>query len=285
MFQPTANERRTFNLDTPLVSIAIPAYNEEHNIAACLRSIALQRTAAQVEVVVCLNACTDQTARVVSQTAKQENLDAKVVDEPVKGIACARQRAFQEARGDIILSADADSEYPPTWVEQIITNFRLNPEAALVYGPVYFKGLRGLAGKIMPYLYPAIDILITMFDQAIRRPNVRGPNFAVTRRSFLQVGGFSVDLTAFEDNDLARRLLQQRGRQCIRYDPRLVVYSSARRYNHYGLWRGILYYLIGYFQTFVLQNKTLKFQDVRALDSRQKSTRKKQKSVFQATRS
>ncbi|HDL85790.1 MAG TPA: glycosyltransferase, partial [Candidatus Acetothermia bacterium] len=42
--------------DKILVSVAIPAYNEEDCIADCLRSIARQQTSVDVEAVVCLNA-------------------------------------------------------------------------------------------------------------------------------------------------------------------------------------------------------------------------------------
>ena len=247
-----------------LVSIAIPAHNEERYIADCLRSIARQRTAAETEVIVCINACTDWTRYVVSQVAEQEGVKLRLVNEPVKGIARARQRTFQEATGDIVLSADADTEYPPYWVEGIITDFRRRPETMLVYGPVYFKNLHGFPGKLTSHLYPAIDFLITLFDWVVGRPNVRGANFAVRVKAFRRVGGFNIKLTVFEDNDFAWRLGRLQGSRCLYYDPRLVVYSSARRYNYYGLWGGVLYYLKDYFRMFILKKKVSTFQDVRA---------------------
>ena len=246
-----------------LISVAIPAYNEQDCIAHCLRSIARQQTSANVEVVVCLNACTDNTAHVASKVAKEEGLNLRLIDEPLKGIARARQRAFEEASGDIIVSADADSFYPADWLERIVAAFDRKQQTALVYGPVYFTRIRGFTGTVMHHAYPVIDFVITQFDRITKHPNVRGPNFAVDREAFEDVKGFNVSLEAFEDNDLAWRVAKLRGHRALHYDRHLVVHSSARRYNYYGLWKAVHYYTVGYFKTFLLKKDMGKFQDVR----------------------
>ena len=252
---PTATKRTG---DRTSVSVAIPAYNEADCIGDCLRSIARQETRADIEVVVCLNACTDHTAHVAIKVAQEEGLDLKHVVEETKGIARARQRAFQEASGEIIVSADADSLYPPDWIERIVTSFNSEGQTALVYGPVYFTRIRGIAGAVMHCIYPVIDFFITQFDIMTRHPNVRGPNFAVDREAFRQVKGFNVELKAFEDNDLAWRVAKLRGHRALHYDRHLVVHSSARRYNYYGLWKAIHYYTVGYFKTFLLKKDMTK---------------------------
>jgi len=264
LLRSTTNTNKTLHTnDRILVSVAIPAYNEEDCIGDCLRSIARQRTSANVEAVVCLNACTDHTAHVAIKVAEEEGLNLKLVDEPVKGIARARQCAFQETSGDIIANADADSQYPENWIERIVSAFDRNQQTALVYGPVYFTRIRGFAGAVMHYAYPVIDFVITQVDRMTKHPNVRGPNFAVDRETFEQVKGFNVALRAFEDNDLAWRVAKLRGQRSLHYDRHLVVHSSARRYNYYGLWKAIHYYTVGYFKTFLLKKDMGKFQDVR----------------------
>jgi len=247
---------------TVLVSVAIPAYNEETCIGDCLRSLGRQRTSARIEVVLCLNACTDGTARVASRVARRERLDLKLVDEPLKGIARARQRAFQHARGDIVLSADADSRYPSDWVERIVTAFSRSPKPSLVYGPVHFSKIGGFGGWILNRVYPVLDFAITQFDRIGGQPNVWGPNFAVTREAFQKVGGF-VGMKGFEDSQLAYRVAQTFGRRSLRYDRHLIVHASARRYEVNGLLRGALYYFNCRFQMFVLKRDIPEFQDVR----------------------
>lgn len=263
MSQATENQKGTDAEGESLVSVAIPAYNEASCIGSCLRSLARQKTGARIEVILCLNACTDETAQVASHVARREGLTLRLVDEPAKGIARARQCAFEHASGDIILSADADSRYPSDWVERIVKAFRKSPRTSLVYGPVRFTRIAGFGGFILNRLYPVIDYVITQFDRITRQPNVRGPNLAITRSAFERVGGFSVGLKAFEDNDLAWRVARMDGRRSLHYDPRLVVHSSARRYDQFGLWRGIFYYLNYQFQMFVLKRNVPEFQDVR----------------------
>lgn len=249
------------------VSIAIPAYNEERYIARCLQSLARQWTATELEIIVCLNACTDGTERVVASFTPQNGVRLKLVHEPRKGIARARQRAFEQATGEIILSADADTEYPPDWVERIIADFRRDPGTVLVYGPVRFQSLRGATEILLRYLYPLIDLLVTQLGRIAGRPNVCGANFAVDCKAFWRAGGFNIALKAFEDNDLACRLARQKRPGHIHYDPRLVVHASARRYERYGFCGSIAYYAKGYLKTFILKRRLGEFQEVRAPQS------------------
>lgn len=86
----------------------------------------------------------------------------------------------------------------------------------------------------------------------------------VDRKAFWQVGGFNVALNAFEDNDLACRLARLKSLGHIHYDPRLVAYTSARRYNRYGFYGAIAYYARGYLKAFILKKAMDEFQDVRA---------------------
>lgn len=230
----------------PLISIAIPAHNEEGYIAGCLRSLAHQRTGAELEIIICLNACTDRTEEVVTGAIRHfNNISFKLVSEPIGGVGRARQRAFEQAQGEIIFSADADTWYPPDWVERFLAIFQRDPKVVLVYGPVRFQlaGLRRGTKLLLQYLYPLLDLLATGFGLLAGRPNVCGANFAVRREAFNRVGGFDVSLKIFEDNELARRL-SRIGR--IHYDPQAVVYTSGRRYSRYGFARTVAYYTFNY---------------------------------------
>jgi glycosyltransferase involved in cell wall biosynthesis len=63
----------------PILSVAIPAHNEEEHIARCIESVvaAARRASQPVEVVVALNRCTDRTGEVA------ESLGARCVVEDV----------------------------------------------------------------------------------------------------------------------------------------------------------------------------------------------------------
>jgi glycosyltransferase involved in cell wall biosynthesis len=95
-----------------LVSIIIPAFNEEKLLPATLRAIAASRAPLQngghdVEVIVCDNNSTDCTAEIARDAG------ASVVFEPLNQIARARNAGAAAASGDWLVFVDADSRVSP----------------------------------------------------------------------------------------------------------------------------------------------------------------------------
>jgi glycosyltransferase involved in cell wall biosynthesis len=97
----------------PRVSIIIPAYNEEANLKACLDAIAAQ-TVKPFEVIVVDNNSADATA-----TIARSYPFVRLVFEPRKGLAYARNAGFNAARGEVIGRIDADSRLASDWVARV----------------------------------------------------------------------------------------------------------------------------------------------------------------------
>jgi len=93
-----------------MISIVIPAYNEEENIRCCLEGLVAQKTDQEFEVIVVDNVSTDKTSGVARTFVDKINL--RVVEEHTKGRGAARCRGFSEATGETILSTDADCVVP-----------------------------------------------------------------------------------------------------------------------------------------------------------------------------
>ena len=100
-----------------LVSVVIPAYDEEDYLLACLESIRKQDYAGKYEVIVVDNASTDNTARLA------RDWGAKVVHESKRSTACARQKGAEVATGKIIAFIDADTRAPGHWLSTIVWRF------------------------------------------------------------------------------------------------------------------------------------------------------------------
>ena len=90
------------------ISVIVCAYNEEHYLVPCLQSLQSQSRPPD-EIIVIDNASSDRTGDVARQVT-----GVRVVDEPRKGLVIARERARQEARGDVLLYVDADCRAPTT---------------------------------------------------------------------------------------------------------------------------------------------------------------------------
>ena len=87
-------------------SVVIPAYNEEEYLPATLRSLdKVLRKIPQFrgEVIVVNNGSTDRTAQIAEQYG------AKVVEETNRGIGRARNRGAAMAKGETLISLDADT--------------------------------------------------------------------------------------------------------------------------------------------------------------------------------
>lgn len=96
-----------------MVSVIIPAYNEENGLAKCLESIHAQ-TQKPDEVILVDNNSTDNTVEVAKQYCF-----VKVISEKKQGTIHARNKGFSAARGDILVRIDADSILCVDWIENV----------------------------------------------------------------------------------------------------------------------------------------------------------------------
>lgn len=115
-----------------LISIIIPAYNEEKNIRKCLQSIKAQEYNGPKEIIVVDNNCSDNTSGV----AQSEG--ATVVLESKAGVIYTREAGAKISQGEIIIQTDADTVFPVDWLSRIMKTFDENPEAVAVIGSFKF---------------------------------------------------------------------------------------------------------------------------------------------------
>jgi dolichyl-phosphate beta-glucosyltransferase len=105
-------------VSSPLLSLVIPAYNEESRLPATLRSVsdALEAYGEPYEVLVVVNGSTDRTADVVKAAAKRDS-NIKLIVTPLAGKGRAVKIGITESSGDRIVFADADLSTP---IEEVI---------------------------------------------------------------------------------------------------------------------------------------------------------------------
>ncbi len=130
---------------SPTLTIVIPVYNEEFDIAQCLWSIAKQ-TVAPDEVIVVDNNSSDNSVKI----AKKFKF-VRVIHEPNQGIAYARNAGFDAAKSQIIGRIDADSRLSPSWVSAVKRYYSFETNLATgVSGQGYFYNTiwPKFAGKI-----------------------------------------------------------------------------------------------------------------------------------------
>lgn len=177
-----------------LISIIVPAFNEEKLLGASLAEIKSAATAFtargwQVEMVVCDNNSTDRTAEIARLAG------AKVIFEPVNQIARARNAGASVATGDWLVFVDADT-HPCAGLfadvaEQIVSGKTLAGGATIRLDQKLFTA--GLITQLWNY--------VSRFNRMMA-----GSFIFVEAAAFRETGGFSHELFAAEELELSIRL-------------------------------------------------------------------------------
>lgn len=236
--------------ETVLVSVVVPAYNEERYLGVCLDALLRQEHADfDYEIIVVDDGSIDRTGDLARARG------ARLLRREKGGVSKARQSGFEAARGRIVASTDADTVCPPFWLRYIVNHFRHEPRLVGIFGPVRL----GDAGPHADAIVHGAGILVNRLHCAIGKPGFSGSNFAVRKEAWQRAGGFNVDWQSAEDVSLSLRLKHF---GMIRFDSRLVVATSARRLR-LGWWSVARQYGANYLRVFWLQKSGASFENVR----------------------
>ncbi|MFN8153243.1 MAG: glycosyltransferase family 2 protein [Bacteroidia bacterium] len=185
---------KKLNSDHPMVTIVVIAYNEELNILKSLSSLSEIKSKYPVEVIVSNNNSTDRTQEILDKCG------VKSVFQPLQGVGFARDAGLQIAKGKYHLCADADSIYPPDWVDQMVAPLEKG-EAICTYGRVSFLP-DGKKSRMSLSVYEIFKDLAIGF-RAIKRPELvaGGASLAFFTRMGRQIG-WRTDVKRGEDGQM-----------------------------------------------------------------------------------
>jgi glycosyltransferase involved in cell wall biosynthesis len=241
-----------------ILSVIIPAHNEECYLANCLRSVAQElgenQSVGRFELIVVVNACTDRTAEIAASFP-----GVRVVYEPRKGLTRARQRGLEEAQGEILAYVDADTRMPQGWIQRVLNAYRSNHQVVCVSGPYIFYDMSSSVVASLTKLY---WFLIVRPAYWLTRYMVIGGNFAARRTALVDIGGFDTTIAFYgEDVDIARRLAET---GIVVFDMALVMETSARRFRAEGFIFTTMRYIINFLAEAILKRPaTTTYRDIR----------------------
>lgn len=203
-------------MSEPTITVVVPVLNEEGFLAETLRSLRAQ-TFTDFELIVVDNGSTDGSPEIAARFADRVVVEAK------RGALQAMHRGFSEARGELIVGADADTVYPRRWLERMVRALAREGTVA-AYGPMGFRE----SGRPFRVLEAAGYCVLAWLSLLFRVHLCGAANMGMRRDAYLAVGGYPpLEERASPDFRLAR-LLEGMGR--VRFVPTMHCYTSNRRF-------------------------------------------------------
>jgi glycosyltransferase involved in cell wall biosynthesis len=202
-----------------MISVIVPAKNEEKFIGKCLESLKKQHYNKAYEIIVVDGGSTDKTREVAKKYAD------KIFTHLGKGPGRARNYGAKKAKYEIVAFTDADCIVSPYWLSRIEKSIK--GDTIAVGGIIKpYKGL--LRDKIMFKINSDWWVrLSTVFGIY----QLYGNSCAYRKDKFLEIGGFDTKISFFEDTDLSMRI-KKLGRIAI--DKHMWIKTSTRRFRQMG---------------------------------------------------
>lgn len=203
-----------------LVSVIVPAYNEEKTLEKCLESIR-QQIYKKIELIVIDDGSTDTTSKIAKKYAdifiKQEHL----------GPGVARNKAAEIAKGEILVFIDADMYLDNLYIEKIIRPILERKAKATFTKEEYNANPDNIWSR-----YFAIDNNLNVRNRIHpSKSNYDNKFRAITKQFFKQSKGYSEQFGYGEDTILnSHEALYATGAICYHYNPSTIkdVFLSAR---------------------------------------------------------
>ncbi|MBM4000035.1 MAG: glycosyltransferase family 2 protein [Planctomycetes bacterium] len=152
--------------DSP-VSVLIPAYNEEATIGSVIEQV-LRLGSLVREVVVVDDGSSDGTASIVRRVAEREPKVRYVRLDRNRGKTAAIRRAIQEAVGAVVIIQDADLEYDPAEIPEVVRPI-LEGRADVVYGSRF---LVRREARVLYYYHYLANRFLTLLSNLLTNRNM-----------------------------------------------------------------------------------------------------------------
>src|SRR5271154_2717359 len=202
-----------------MVSVVVPARNEEVSLGACLESLVAQ-TGGSFELLVVDDGSTDRTSQIARSFSGVRVVDPGPLLSGWSGKNNALVAGAKEARGRWLLFTDADTVHRPGSLARSVAEAQRQQAALLSYSPE--QEVHGVWEKaIMPVIFAELASTFRpseVSDPASTAAAANGQYILVSREAYDAVGGHAAIATSLlEDVALARAVKASGRRIFFRY--------------------------------------------------------------------
>lgn len=112
-----------------LISVIIPLYNKEKTIVHTLSTV-MSQTYKCFEVIVVNDGSSDDCVQLINDNFSDSKI--RIISQSNAGVSAARNRGIDEARGAWIAFLDADDEWLPTYLENVVNAILANRDVQVI---------------------------------------------------------------------------------------------------------------------------------------------------------
>lgn len=202
-------------VNSPLVSVIIPAYNAEAFINQTLISV-LSQTYKNIEVLVVDDGSLDKTAEILEHFAEKDSR-VIILKQPNAGVAAARNLAIEKSKGEYIAPIDADDIWYPQKIEkQVQCILKTDPTVGLIYAwSTFIDAKDNIVGEYCPFHYQTMRSVEGYVYPVMVQLNLIGNGSVplIRRSCFEKIGFYDSNLRAqnaqgCEDWDIYLRIAE-----------------------------------------------------------------------------
>ena len=232
------------------ISVIVCTRNRAPLLTQCLASIhASLKFAAleEAEILVVNNASTDDTCLVLEEWKQKSDFTLTILTEERVGISYARNLAFREAKGELLICTDDDCRLEENHIKKSIELYSKDESPVLRFGAVHLGNQEDWPMTINTYPYPRAWQKNDVDLEPIHMGNISGGNMLLPRK-ILESAGFYDEcfgnplIPGGEDADFGFRVYLSGYR--IEYVPELIVQHYHGRQNEKAVWNVIKNYSI-----------------------------------------
>jgi cellulose synthase/poly-beta-1,6-N-acetylglucosamine synthase-like glycosyltransferase len=172
------------NAAMPLVSVLLPAFNEEERIASTLESL-LASSYPFLEIIVIDDGSTDKTFDVASRFAGETHgLRVRVVHKPNGGKSTALNLGFRVSHGELVMCVDADSRLERNAIRRLASVLR-DGKVAAAAGQVRVRNRRSMLTRLQALEYALMNGIPRLAQSNFAHVLIAPGPVAMFRRSVL----------------------------------------------------------------------------------------------------
>ncbi|AXK40890.1 poly-beta-1,6 N-acetyl-D-glucosamine synthase [Crenobacter cavernae] len=220
-------------LDYPPVSILIPCFNEEENVAETLR-YALAIDYPEFEVIAINDGSDDDTARLLDEAAARDPRLRVVHLAQNQGKAMALNTGCLMARHEYLVCVDGDSLLEPHAAKWLVRQMMSSPRVGAVTGNPRIRNRSTLLGKVQVGEFSSIIGIIKRAQRTYGRLFTISGVIAGFRKTAVRQAGYWSDDVLTEDIDMSWKL--QLAHWDVRFEPHAQAWILMPE-TFRGLWK------------------------------------------------